>query len=180
VKNRVWIVLLVVSLGINIGFLLHWFWPKIVHGHSAWNGGSQCGWHTSSIRHGFGLSAEQTRLMENERRQVLAQAKPLQDELRLKRRALFVLLKSKAVPDAELDVILSEIARLQSGIEKMYILHTLKVRGYFSPQQLQKYEEFFEQGLCPGMMSGKNFPPEKMDHPGHPVPACGNKCEPKR
>ena len=31
-KNRIWIVLLVVSLGVNIGFLLHWAWPKIAAG----------------------------------------------------------------------------------------------------------------------------------------------------
>ncbi len=179
-KNRIWIVLLVISLGINIGFLLHWFWPKIVHGRSDWSDKSQFGWHVSPMRHGFGLNAKQARLMENERRQVLAQAKPLQDELRLKRRKLFVLLKNKTVSDAELDVILSEISRLQTGIEKMYILHTLKVKGYFSPQQLQKYDEFFEQGLCPRMMSEKACPPGKMSgrEPGRS--GCENRQNEKK
>ena len=179
-KNRIWIVLLVISLAINIGFLLHWFWPKIVHGRSDWSDKSQFGWHVSPMRHGFGLNAKQARLMENERRQVLAQAKPLQDELRLKRRELFVLLKNKTVSDAELDVILSEISRLQTGIEKMYILHTLKVKGYFSPQQLQKYDEFFEQGLCPGMMSEKACPPGKMSgrEPGRS--GCENRQNEKK
>lgn len=174
-KNKIWIVLLVVSLGINIGFLMHWFWPRIVHGRSAGSGGSQFGWHTSPMRHGFGLSAEQTRLMENERRQVLAQAKPLQDELRLKRRELFILLKSKTMTDAELDVALSEISRLQTAVEKMFILHSLKVKGFFTPAQLQKYEGFFEHGLCPGMMSEKACPPGKMSgrEPGRP--GCENR-----
>ena len=35
----------------------------------------------------------------------------------------------------------------------MFILHSLKVRGVFSPAQLRKYEGYLERGLCPGMMS---------------------------
>jgi hypothetical protein len=162
VKKRIWIVLLVISLGINIGFLLHWFWPKIVSGRPAGSDKAQFGWHTSPMRHGFGLNAKQARLMENERRQVLARAKPLQDELHLKRRELFILLKSKTVADAELDVALNEISRLQILIEKMFILHSLKVKGFFTPVQLQKYEGFFERGLCPGMMSKESCPPQGM------------------
>ena len=78
-KNRLMIVLLVVSLGINIGFLLHWFWPKIVPGATA---RATSGWHAGPMKHHLGLSSQQARLMENERRQVLAQAKPLQEALR--------------------------------------------------------------------------------------------------
>jgi hypothetical protein len=180
VKRRIWIVLLIISLGINIGFLLHWFWPRIVHGRSAGRDYSQFGWHASPIRRGLGLSSEQAQRMENERRQVLAQAQPLQDELRLKRRELFLLLKNKTVADAELDGALSEISRLQTAIEKMYILHTLKVKGYFSPQQLEKYEEFFEQGLCPGMMSEKSCPPGKMSGREPSRPGCENRQNEKK
>ena len=58
-RNRIWIILLVISLGVNIGFLLHWFWPKLASGHSTAGGQSQSGWHASSMRRGLGLSAEQ-------------------------------------------------------------------------------------------------------------------------
>jgi hypothetical protein len=173
-KKRMWIVLLVISLGINIGFLLHWFWPGIVHGRSAGSGQSQSGWHVSPMRRGLGLDAEQARKMENERRQVLAQAQPLQDELRRKRRELFVLLKNKTVSDAELGVILNEISRLQTGIEKMFILHSLKVKGFFTPAQLQKYNGFFEQGLCPGMVPEASCPPGKMSGPEPGRSGCGD------
>ncbi|MCX6557434.1 MAG: hypothetical protein NTW95_08420 [Candidatus Aminicenantes bacterium] len=124
-KKRIWIVLLVVSLGINIGFLLHWFWPKNVSGYSPGKGQAQFGWHAGPMRRGLGLDSNQARLMENERRQVLAQAQPLQEQLRLKRRELFLLLKSKAVTGAELDIALNEISRLQTAIEKFFILHSL-------------------------------------------------------
>ena len=172
-KKRLFILVLVISLGINIGFLLRCFWPQcpLVKKSVA---AAPFGWHTSSLRHDLGLSAKQTQLMETERRNVMAQAQPLQDELRQKRRELFALLKNKTVPAVELDLILNEIARLQAGIEKIYIMHTLKVKGYFSAQQLQKYDGFFEQGLCPGMMTEKACPPGKS------VPACEKICDPKK
>jgi len=170
VKNRIWIVLLVISLGINIGFLLHWLWPRIVAGRSAGHGPSPLGWHASPMRHGLGLSGQQARRMESERQRVVAQARPLQDELRRKRRELFVLLKNKTVSDAELDAISSDISRLQAAIEKMFILHSLKVRSYFSPAQMHKFEGYLERGLCPNMAAEAACPPGKK--PGQP--GCGN------
>jgi hypothetical protein len=164
-KNRVWIALLVVSLGVNIGFLVHRCWPGIIHGKAAG------GWHAGPMRRNLGLSGEQTQKLEAERRQVLDQVKPLQDELRRKRRELLMLLKRQTVSDAELDPILGEISRLQAGIEKMFILHSLKVRGYFSPQQMHKFEGYLEQGLCPGLEPGSSCRPGKMS--GRPGCADG-------
>jgi hypothetical protein len=118
--------------------------------------------------------------MENERRQVLIQVRPLQDQLRLKRRELFVLLKNKTVTDAELDSALSEISRLQTAIEKMFILHSLKMKGFFTPLQLKKYEGFFEQGLCPGMLSEKACPPGKMSGREPGGSGCDNRQNEKK
>ena len=123
------------------------------------------------MRHNLGLSGQQAQQLEAERRRVLDQAKPLQDELRRKRRELFVLLKQQTVTDAELDPILGEISRLQAGIEKMFIRHSLKARGYFSPQQMHKFEGYLEQGLCPGMEPGASCPPGKMSG----RPGCENR-----
>jgi hypothetical protein len=155
VKNRIWIILLVVSLGVNIGFLLHWAWPKIAAQGTA---GASSGWHAGPLKQHLGLSSVQARHMENERRQVLAEAKPMQDELSRKRRELFLLLKGKDVRASDLDATLGEIARLQAAIEKAFILHSLKVRRFFSPAQLRKYEGFLERGLCPGMLSAGPCP----------------------
>ncbi len=128
-KKRAWIALLVVSLGDQYRVPAA---PLLAEGSSAARLAS--GWHAGPMRHNLGLSAKQAQQLEAERDRVLAQAKPLQDELRRKRRELFVLLKRQTVTDGELDPILGEISRLQAGIEKMFILHSLKVRGYFSPQ----------------------------------------------
>jgi len=159
-KSRLWIVLLLISLGANIGLLLNWAWPKIACNRTT---STSSGWHAGPMKQHLGLSSEQARRMENERRQVLAQAKPLQEALRLKRRELFLLLKSGEVRDSALDATLGEIARLQAAIEKAFILHSLKVRGVFSPAQLRKYEGFLERGLCPGMMAAGPCSPGRMN-----------------
>ena len=152
-KNRIWVVLLVISLGVNIGFLLHWLWPRLAPARAA---GVSVGWHSGPMKRHLGLDSGQSRRMEGERRQVLAQARPLQDELRQKRRELLVLLKGKEVREADLDPLLGEIARLQAAIEKLFIMHSLKVQSAFSPAQRRKYEDFLERGLCPGMMPGQD------------------------
>jgi hypothetical protein len=179
VKSRILILILVISLGVNIGFLLRCFWPHcpLAKKNTA---AAPSGWHSSSLRRDLGLSAEQAQLMEAERRHVMVQAQPLQDLLRQKRRELFVLLQSKTVPAAELDAMLDGIARLQAGIEKIYILHTLKVKGYFSPRQLQKYNGFFEQGLCPGMLPEKSCPPGATVSSGQGAVECEKTCDPKK
>jgi hypothetical protein len=177
VKNRAWIVLLLVSLGVNIGFLLHWAWPKVAAGRDA---GARSGWHAGAMRRHFGLSSEQAQRMESERQKVLAQAKPFQDALRQKRRDLFLLMKDRDVRDADLDAPLAEIARLQAAIEKIYILHAVKVRGLFSPAQLRKYEGCLERGLCPGMMTKAACPRGPGSGRGMGGTGCAGMGEKKR
>jgi len=175
VKTRLLAVLLVISLGINIGFLLHWLRPRLFPARAAV---MSSGWHSGPMKRHLNLDSGQSRRMEGERRQVLAQARPLQEELRQKRRELFVLLKGGDVGAADLDPILNEIARLQAALEKMFILHSLKVRSLFSPAQRLKYEGFLEQGLCPGMMSGEACAPDKT-HRGMSDSGCGAAGAPK-
>lgn len=151
--------LLVISLGVNIGFLLHWAWPKIVPGRVFGNAPSRSGWQASPMKRHLGLNARQVRQMEGERQQVLARIRPLQDQLRLKRRQLFILLKKGEVPQVELDSALDEISRLQAAIEKIFILHSLKMKGHFSPTQMRKFEGYLERGLCPNLGTEAACPP---------------------
>jgi Spy/CpxP family protein refolding chaperone len=147
--------LLVVSLGLNIGLLLHWAWPRL-----AGSGPDpRSGWRAGPMRRHLGLSPEQAQRMEDERLQVLARVEPLQLELRGRRRELFALLKGPEVRPAELDALLNEIARLQAAIEKVFVLHSLKMRDGFSAEQRRKFEGCLERGLCPGMAAAGSCPP---------------------
>ncbi len=167
--------LLVISLGVNIGFLLHWAWPKIDPGRVPGNVPSRSGWQASPMKRHLGLNARQARQMESERRQVLAQIRPLQDQLREKRRQLLILLKEGEVPQVELDAALDDISRLQAAVEKIFILHSLKMRGHFSPTQMRKFEGYLERGLCPNLGAEAACPPMAAAA-GR---ACGNAPESK-
>lgn len=172
-KRWVLAVLLVISLGINIGFLLRQAWPRFVTQKAA----SASGWQTDPMKRHLGLSPEQARRMEGERRKVLARVQPWQEELGRKRAELFVLLKGSEVRDADLNVILGEVARLQTAIEKEFILHSLKVRSVFDPAQLRKYEGCLERGLCPGMTTGSSCAsPQPSDCASGPA-GCGSRGE---
>ncbi|MBN2345428.1 MAG: periplasmic heavy metal sensor [Candidatus Aminicenantes bacterium] len=170
-KRRILPILLVISLGVNIGFLLHWIRPRLASGREAGaaslrGGAAAAGWHAGPMRRHLGLDAGQARRMERERRQVLAQVEPLQEEMRRQRRALFVLIKGGAVRDADLDATLGEIARLQAAIEKKFVLHSLKVRSAFSSEQLRKYDGCLERGLCAGISAGESCPAQREDRRG--------------
>jgi len=168
--------LLVISLGVNIGFMLHWAWPKIVPGHAAGHRAPlRSGWHASPMKRHLGLNAGQVRQMESERQQVLAQIRPLQDQLRLKRRQLLILLKRGEVPPVELDSALAEISRLQAAVEKAFILHSLKMKGHFSPDQTRKFEAYLERGLCPNLGGDAACPPGSISGRS----GCGNMRESK-
>jgi Spy/CpxP family protein refolding chaperone len=168
--------LLVVSLGVNIGLLLHWAWPRLAGSGS----GPRSGWSAGPMRRHLGLSSEQAQRLEAERLQVLARVEPLQQELRGRRRELFTLLKNREPREVELDALLNEIARLQAAIEKVFVLHSLKMRDNFSTEQRRKYEGCLERGLCPGMAAAGSCPPGKMGGRGSGQPGCGDAAEAKK
>lgn len=170
-KRRILPLLLVISLGINIGLLLHWVRPHVAAGLGA---GSRPGWHAGPMRRHLGLGAAQARQLEGWHREVLAQARPLQDELARKRRDLLALLKERNADGTRLDAVIDEIARLQGAIEKIFVRHSLKIRGAFSPAQLRKYEGCLERGLCPGMMAAAACPAPKSAGEGRATCAPRN------
>jgi Spy/CpxP family protein refolding chaperone len=158
VRNRTLVALLVVSLGLNIGFLLHRFWLGTAAARTT---GPACSWRNGPMTRRLGLAPQQAQRLEDERQRVLAQARPLQGALQQKRRELLVLLRRGGIPEAELDPVIGEIARLQAAIEKVFVLHAEKVRGLLTPDQLGKYDGSLERGLCSGAMAGASCAPAR-------------------
>lgn len=158
-RNRLLGLALVVSLGLNIGLL----WQRIGGDTGARDRerGVPCGWQSSPLRSLLELSDRQVEAMERERRQLLAQVAPKQQELHSKRLALLALCQGSTTATQELDRLLQEIAGLQVGIERAFIEHSLRLKVQFTPSQRQKYESLFGRGLCPGMI-GK-MPLERGD-----------------
>lgn len=147
--NSRWLILvLVVSLGMNIGLIL----PRLCAGKAKSAAAQSCGWHVSPLRMELGLSESQAQRMENDRKRLLERIGPQRETLRAKRRELLAWLRTPDTPAADLDRLLQDIAALQTGIEKAYIEHSLQIRDLLTPTQLLKYERLMERGLCPAMM----------------------------
>ncbi len=168
-------VLLVISLGVNIGFVLRQVWPRLGPEKTK----MEAGWQTDPMKRHLGLSAEQATRMEGERKQVVARVQPWQEELSRKRAELFALIKKQDAADQDLDQILGEIARLQTAIEKEFILHSRKVRGGFDPAQLRKFEGCLERELCPGMRMGPSCASRQSAGDTRKTAGCSNPDENK-
>lgn len=159
--------LLVVSVGLNIGLVLHRF---LGTRHAGPGVVPSLGWHAGPMRHHLGLKPAQARQLDGWHHEVLAEVRPLQEKLAGARRELFAVLKERPADAARLDAVIDGIARLQAAIEKVFARHSLKVRGAFSPAQLRKYEGCLERGLCPATMSGARCPSAAVA--GGERPAC--------
>lgn len=159
--------LLVASVGLNAGLLLHW---ALGARHAGAAGAPSPGWHAGPMRHHLGLDAAQARQLDDWHREVLAGIRPLQERLAGKRLELFALLKGAPADPARFDAVIDEIARLQAAIEKVFARHSLKVRGALSPEQLRKYEGCLERGLCPASLAGSRCPSAAAA--GGERPAC--------
>ncbi|HOW45350.1 MAG TPA: periplasmic heavy metal sensor [Candidatus Aminicenantes bacterium] len=159
--------LLVASVGLNAGLLLHRFLaPRGLRAGIT----PSPGWHAGPMRHHLGLNAAQARQLDDWHREVLAGIRPLQERLAGKRRELVALLKESPADPARFDAVIDEIAGLQAAVEKVFARHSLKVRGALSPEQLRKYEGCLERGLCPATMGGSRCP--SAADAGGERPAC--------
>ena len=170
-RNRLLGLALVVSLGLNIGLLWQRFGGDTEARHR--ERGVPCGWQSSPLRSLLGLSDRQVEAMERERRQLLAQVAPRQQELRGKRLALLALCQGSTTATPELDRLLQEIAGLQVGIERAFIEHSLRLKVQFTPSQRQKYESLFGRGLCPGMIGKMPLERGDKDEAAH---SCQSGC----
>lgn len=167
--------LLVVSVGLNAGLLLHRFMGTR---HAGAGIAPSPGWHAGPMRRHLGLDAAQARQLDDWHREVLAGIRLLQDRLAGKRLELVALLKEAPADPARFDAVIEEIARLQAAVEKVFARHSLKVRGVLSPAQLRKYEGCLERGLCPATMAGSRCP--AATDAGEKHPACVPGGEGKR
>lgn len=155
-KTKLLIILLVISLGINAGVIFAFGFRH---------------WHAKRLRPEFrrerlqlqrslDLSEEQNQLFEKYRKELNNQLSPLREKIRQKRRELLGLLKTEEIDEEKIDKLLSEIAELQSEIEKTVVRHSIQIRKILTPAQQKKFIGFLEQQL---------FPKERQKLPTPPV-----------
>ena len=143
-KTKVLIVLLIISLGFNIGIVLNFIIK------SRGTEPVECGWHHTNLRERFKLNPEQIQTLEKKRTEMETKILPIRKRLQNYRLELLALQKAEKIDTLRLDSLLWSIARAQCEIEKNIIMHIYEVRGIFNETQLQEFYQQLENNLCPG------------------------------
>jgi len=142
-KNKILIVVLIISLGVNLGLILTFvfrIWETKTY---------ECGWHHPALRQRLHLTSEQIKILENKRAEMQKKMIPMQEELKRKRIELLALQKSENLDTTKLDSLLAVMSRLQYEIERAVFLHMNEVKGIFSKDQQVQFFEQVKRGLCP-------------------------------
>ncbi len=142
-KTKVLIILLIISLGFNIGIVLNF----LIKSKGTESVG--CGWHHTNLRERFKLSPEQIQTLEQKRTEMEAKILPIRKRLQNYRIELLALQKSEKLDTVRLDSLLWSIAQAQCEIEKNIFMHIHEVRGIFDETQLQEFYQQLENNLCP-------------------------------
>jgi Spy/CpxP family protein refolding chaperone len=156
-KVKVLFVLLIISVGLNIGFLIRSGFQKTQTEPLSRFQADNHGWHNSFLCRNLELTPEQVKIMEKYRIEVEEQTFPFREELRRKRLELFEFIKNEKIGEAELGNLLIDISTLQVKIEKEFIYHLLTIKKVFTPDQMKKFDFFLKKGLCKGMLSSRSY-----------------------
>ena len=175
-KKHLLLILVLISLGLNIG-LLTWISVKKTY-HAPVMSGCQscqkglCNWRQSPLRQELKLTSQQIEKLETAYQELQNNIKPLQDELQKKRASLAALLKTDPVPPQELDQLISAITTSQAAIERHYILHFLQIKPLLNENQQRRMHDCLEKCFCPAIGAALPTGCKKSGLCGQTV--CGN------
>lgn len=145
-KSKLLMVLLILSLGFNIGFMAtfghHWLMKKEFA-----NCPKENSWHKAKVKKMLNLTDEQVQVMEKDRKELQYVINPIREELKNKRTELFNLLDTDNIDKAKLEKLIAEISSLQMAIEKNVIEHSINIRKNLTPEQQKKFKTFLKKGF---------------------------------
>ena len=156
-KKSLFILVMVLSLSLNLGFL----------GMIAWHHKpylSKDRFHPF-YREKFGLSSENAKKMEDLRKSVIQKTRPIGQELAKERKELIRLLSAPEPNRAEIDRRLANIQVLQGKIHSMLIEHMLSAKENLSPQEQKGFFKFI-MGRMDSNRPGQGTRGPKMEKRG--------------
>ncbi|HID93110.1 MAG TPA: periplasmic heavy metal sensor [bacterium (Candidatus Stahlbacteria)] len=149
-RRKPLILALVLSVAINVAVLAtagyHWRGRRAEEQHHRAGGHSP----TSFLHRELALSESQVRQMESLGRPLEQKIDRIKEELREKRAQLVDLLMEPQPNREEINVKVSEIESLQTGIQKLIIDHLLQQKEILTPEQQKKFFSIISERLCPG------------------------------
>lgn len=147
-KVRILIILFIISLAFNLGFLAKVLFKPSAKAEPCEVGCIQAGWQGSAVCMELDLSPQQIKQMEKARGEFQTQIASLNTDLEKKRHALFFQLKNEAPDEGEIDKIIQDISDSQSRVQKHFVHYFFQTRKIFTPDQQQKFYFYVQQCLC--------------------------------
>ncbi|MDD5258763.1 MAG: Spy/CpxP family protein refolding chaperone [bacterium] len=164
-KNKVLTVILVLSLGLNLGvvatFSRHWLIRRDFK-----KGPGENNWFKKKIKKELNLTNTQVEFMEQDRKNINQEIKSAREELKRKRAELFALLDTDPVDSVKVDKLIDAISSLQAKIEKTIVGHLVTMKKNLTPEQQRKFKAIMPRGF----MTPPPDQPGKERHEGPPEP----------
>jgi len=166
-KNKVLAIILVLSLGLNLGILAtfsrHWLSKREFR-----KGPGENNWLKRKMQKELNLTDAQVAFMEQDRKNIDQEIKSIRKELRKKRVELFTMLDAEPVDRAKVDKLIDTISSLQAKIEKTVVGHLVTMKKNLTPEQQQKFKAIMPKGFMapPPDQPGpdrREVPPDRME-----------------
>jgi Spy/CpxP family protein refolding chaperone len=144
-KVKVLVVLLIVSLGLNIGVLVtvghHWFAMRDFHGGPKDNPRLRF-----KMQKLLDLTDEQAKAFELGHQTMEKSNAPVKAELDSKRCELMCVLAKDNVDKVKVDKLLADISALQLKLERNIVNRSIDIRKNLTPEQRGKFTKIFDKG----------------------------------
>ncbi len=147
-KNKILLVILIISLGINIGGIITIAYQSSKKNYD--NSIKTCNnWENSPVRKILDLNAEQIELLGKYHSELQAKITPIKEKIKQNRLEIFLFIKKGETADTPTEKLLYENSSMSIEIEKNIIHHLIKIRKELSTEQRNKFDVFLEQGFWP-------------------------------
>jgi Spy/CpxP family protein refolding chaperone len=145
-KSKVILILLIISLGINIGLIVRLAGRRPMLRRFAERDIRQ-GWRRDGLRHRLNLNEDQLKAIETMHETTFTKINAVRETLELKRAALLNVLKETQPDSTQLQALIKEVANLQAQIELGFTENLLAMKKVLTPDQQQQFFELFQRRL---------------------------------
>ena len=166
-KSKVITIILIVSLGINIGLLASYVYHKFTGKKSEERDISKRGWRRGKLRHKLKLDENQLKKVEVMQEATYLKINPIRDTLKIRREELANLLKNTQLDKSKLQNLITEIADLQAEIELIYSEQIWQMKEVLTSEQQQQFFKLFKGKLRGKNMFGFSHQESKHKHRGN-------------
>lgn len=166
-KSKVITVILIISLGINIGLLASYVYQQLTGKRIEERDVTKRGWRRGRLRYKLKLDEDQLKKVEIIQETTYLKINPIRDTLKIRREELTNLLKNSQLDKSKLQNLIKEIANLQAEIELIYSEQIWQMKEILTSEQQQQFFKLFNRRLRGKKMFGFSHQESKHKHRGN-------------